>query len=121
VEVILVAGSIVLDPGDPFLVALASLRARVVCRGAPVDPGTMFWAAYVRHRGRQAVCFGLASCEMYGRRSVLDLILPYALAREPITPELFAELGYGGLLQQTFAARQGETEPTDDEAQDSAR
>jgi hypothetical protein len=118
-EVVLVAGSIVLDPGDPFLVALDALRGRIVCRGAPVDPGTMFWVAYVRHHGRRAVCFGLASCEMYGRLSVLDLILPYALAREPITPGLFAELGYGGLLQQTFAARQSEIEPADEEASNS--
>ena len=63
-----------------------------------------------------AVCFGLASCEMYGRLSVLDLILPFALAREPIIPGLFAELGYGGLLQQTFAARHGEAEPADEES-----
>jgi hypothetical protein len=76
----------------------------VICRGAPIDPGTMFWVAYV---GKTA-CFGLASCEMYGRLSILDLILPYALAGEPITPGLVADLGYGGLLQQTYAARRGE-------------
>jgi hypothetical protein len=103
-EVLLVAGSIVLDPGDPFLRALERLRARVICRGAPIDPGTMFWVAYVE----KTACFGLASCEMYGRLSILDLILPYALAGEPITPGLVADLGYGGLLQQTYAARRGE-------------
>lgn len=102
-EVILVAGSIVLDPGDPFLVALEEEGATIVNRGAPIDPGTMFWVAY---QGATTL-FGLASCEMYGRLSVLDLVLPFALAKEPITRELLAELGYGGLLQNTFAARRG--------------
>ena len=49
--------------------------------------------------------FGLASCELYGRTSVLDLMLPYALAREPITAPLLAQLGYGGLLGNTMRAR----------------
>jgi hypothetical protein len=100
-EVILIGGSIVLDPGDPFLVAVELLGGEIVCRGAPVDPGTMFWVARVG----SGILLGLASCEMYGRLSVLDLILPFALARETITPELFAELGYGGLLEQTYRAR----------------
>lgn len=100
-EVVFIAGSIVLDPGDPFLQAVEQLGGRIVCRGAPVDPGTMFWVGYVG----KAACFGLASCEMYGRVSILDLVLPYALARQRIDLGLLAELGYGGLLEQTFAAR----------------
>lgn len=101
VEMVLVGGSIALDPGDPFLVALDSIGARLVCRGAPVDPGTMFWVANVG----STIFFGLASCELYGRRSVLDLLLPYAAAGEPITQDLLAELGYGGLLEHTLDAR----------------
>jgi len=100
-EVLLVAGSIVLDPQDPFLVAARRLRAQFVCRGAPVDPGTMFWAATFG----TVPAFGLASCEMYGRTSILDLVLPYALAREPLTPALFAGFGYGGLLNETMVVR----------------
>lgn len=103
-EVVLVAGSIVLDPGDPFLQAIERLGGRIVCRGAPIDPGTMFWVAYLG----SVACFGLASCEMYGRLSVLNLLLPYALAGEPIDQRLVASLGYGGLLDQTFAARRGD-------------
>lgn len=100
-EVVLVAGSIVLDPGDPYMVAIEELGGQIVCQGAPIDPGTMFWVGEVGG----AVFLGLASCELYGRLSVLDLILPYALAHEPITPDLLAQLGYGGLLDQTFTAR----------------
>ncbi|HVC32715.1 MAG TPA: hypothetical protein VNL16_04320 [Chloroflexota bacterium] len=102
VEIILVGGSIALDPGDPFLVALERIEAELACRGAPIDPGTMFWVA---HAG-PAVVFGLASCELYGRQSILDLLLPYAVAKEPIDRALLAELGYGGLLDQTLRARQ---------------
>lgn len=104
---LLVAGSIVLDPGDPFLVAVERLGGQVVCRGAPIDPGTMFWVATIAG----AVCFGLASCEMYGRRSVLDLVLPYALADQVIDQGLIAGFGYGGLLDQTFSARPGSGAP----------
>lgn len=100
-EIILVAGSIVLDPEDPYLLAVEELGGRIVCRGAPIDPGTMFWVGEVG----ASVFLGLASCELYGRLSILDLILPYALARESITPDLFAQLGYGGLLEQTYHAR----------------
>ncbi len=102
-EIVLIGGSIALDPSDPFIVALEQVRATLVCRGAPIDPGTMFWVGYAG----PAVFFGLASCELYGRRSILDLLLPYAVAKEPVTPGLLAELGYGGLLDQTFAARRG--------------
>jgi hypothetical protein len=113
-ELVLVAGSIVLDPGDPFLVALESLGAQIVVRGAPIDPGTMFWVANLQ----SMELFGLASCEMYGRLSVLDLVLPYAIAHEPIDVGLLAELGYGGLLHQTFASRRrsssGQTELVED-------
>lgn len=100
-EVMLVAGSIVLDPADPFLTALRRIGARVVKRGAPIDPGTMFWVAYAG----DVPFFGLASCELYGRTSVLDLFLPYALAKEEISRRLISESGYGGLLVETQQAR----------------
>lgn len=100
-ELVLTAGSIMLDPQDPFIVAARRAGARLVCIGAPIDPGTMFWVAYA---GRVPV-FGLASCELYGRVSVFDLVLPYALAGERITRQLLAELGYGGLLAETQQAR----------------
>ncbi len=101
VELVLIAGSIMLDPEDPFIVAARRIRARVACIGAPVDPGTMFWVAYAR----EVPMFGLASCELYGRLSIFDLLLPYALAGELITRDLLAELGYGGLLSETQHAR----------------
>lgn len=100
---ILVAGTIMLDPADPFIVAAEQMRAEVVARGAPIDPGTMFWLAYVGTR--DVPIFGLASCELYGRTSILDLLLPYALAGERISRDLIAALGYGGLLAETQAAR----------------
>jgi hypothetical protein len=99
---LLVAGSIVLDPSDPFIRALRAVDGQVVRRGAPIEPGTMFWVAYAG----DVPIFGLASCEMYGRLSILNLLLPYAMAREPITKGLLADLGYGGLLQTSYCARQ---------------
>ncbi len=100
-EFVLTAGSILLDPDDPFLQALRRLGARMTVRGAPVDPGTMFWVAYLD----TLPVFGLASCEMYGRISVFDLALPYALADERLDRALFAQLAHGGLLADTQLAR----------------
>lgn len=101
IELVLVAGSIVLDPYDPFLQALSRIDARLVRRGAPIDPGTMFWVGY----SGDTPFFGLASCEMYGRLSIFDLFLPYALADQPISNDLISRLGYGGLLNDTQIAR----------------
>ena len=100
-QLLLIAGSIMLDPDDPFIVAARRIRARIAAVGAPIDPGTMFWIAYAG----QVPLFGLASCELYGRLSVFDLLLPYALAGEPVTRSLLADLGYGGLLAETQQAR----------------
>lgn len=104
-ELILVAGTIMLDPRDPYIVAVKQVGGEVLQEGAPVDPGTMFWLAYLPGAPGMVPLFGLASCELYGRTSILDLLLPYALADQMITPELLAELGYGGLLVETQAAR----------------
>lgn len=101
IELILVAGSIVLDPEDPYLTALDQIDATLVRRGAPIDPGTMFWVA----RKGDIPFFGLASCEMYGKLSIIDLFLPYALAGEPIDNNLISHLGYGGLLNDTHVVR----------------
>ncbi|MCX7622990.1 MAG: hypothetical protein N2Z82_04445 [Thermomicrobium sp.] len=101
IEAILTAGSIMLDPDDPFLRALRPIGARLTVRGAPVDPGTMFWLAY----WGQVPILGLASCEMYGRISVFDLIVPYVLAGERVDRALFARLAHGGLLEDSAAAR----------------
>jgi len=101
IELVLTAGSIMLDPDDPFLRAVRRLRAERTVHGAPVDPGTMFWVAYLD----TVPIFGLASCEMYGRTSVFDLIVPFALADERIDRPLMAHLAHGGLLGDTQAAR----------------
>jgi hypothetical protein len=101
IELILVAGSIVLDPEDPYLTALELIDAELVRRGAPIDPGTMFWVA----QKDDVPFFGLASCEMYGKLSIIDLFLPYALAGQTIDNELISRLGYGGLLNDTHVVR----------------
>jgi hypothetical protein len=101
IELILVAGSIVLDPEDPYLEALERIDAQLVRRGAPIDPGTMFWVA----RKDDVHLFGLASCEMYGKLSIIDLFLPYALAGETIDNKLISRLGYGGMLNDTHSVR----------------
>ena len=42
----------------------------------------------------------LASCGMFSRSTVADLLIPYVFAGERITNETFARLGHGGLLDR---------------------
>ena len=69
--------------------------------GAPAHPGSMFWLAY---RGEVPI-FNLASCSMYSKATVADIILPWILAGERVTLDDLATLGFGGLLDRGMAFR----------------
>jgi len=101
VDLVLTGGGNTIDPLDPTLLALPRIGAEVVAFGAPAHPGSMFWLAY---RGETPI-FNLASCSMYSKATVADLILPWIMAGErPGAPEL-AALGYGGLLDRDMGFR----------------
>jgi hypothetical protein len=98
---IMVAGASSLDPLEPLFGALAELGARIVKHGVPVDPGSLFWMAYL-----DAVpIFGLASSEMFSHRTVLELVLPRLLAGETLGREDLVRLGHGGMLRREMAFR----------------
>jgi len=100
-EVVLVAGGNTIDPLDPTLLALPALGAEMVRFGAPAHPGSMFWLAQ-----RDAVpIVNLASCSMYSKATVADLVLPPIMAGERVGPEEMADLGLGGLLDRGMAWR----------------
>ena len=63
--------------------------------GIPIEPGTACWTG--RLDGVQVL--GLASCELFGRPGAVDLLLPRLLLGEPLTRELVARLGVGGLIE----------------------
>ena len=95
------AGGNTIDPLDPALLALDNVGAEMVRFGAPAHPGSMFWLAY---RGETPI-FNLASCTMYSKATVADLILPWIMAGERVDADDVAALGYGGLLDRNMGWR----------------
>lgn len=93
-ELVLCTGGMSVDPDDRTPLAIKNTGASIVSYGAPVLPGAMFLLSYMKD-GR-AVC-GLPGCVMYARRTIFDLVLPYLLADVPVTADMLAGLGNGGL------------------------
>lgn len=100
-EVLMAAGGNTIDPLDPILLALPQIGAEMVHFGAPAHPGSMFWLA----RAGDVPVFNLASCSMYSRATVADLILPLVMTGQRVTSDDIVELGYGGLLEREMAFR----------------
>lgn len=100
-DLVLAAGGSMIDPLDPTLLALELSGARLMRYGAPADPGSMFWLAY---RGEMPI-FNLASCSMFSRTTVADIVLPWIMTGERVTSDTLASLGLGGLLDRDMTFR----------------
>ncbi len=94
VDMVLCTGGMSVDPDDKTPLAIKNTGANIVSYGAPVLPGAMFLLAYTDD-GRP-IC-GLPGCVMYAKRTIFDIVLPYLLADEPVTADMLAGLGNGGL------------------------
>lgn len=101
VDVILAAGGNTIDPLDPLLLALADVGAEMIHFGAPSHPGSMFWLAQAG--GTPIV--NLASCSMYSKATVADLVLPLVMTGKQVRRSDIVEIGYGGLLERDMAFR----------------
>lgn len=97
-DLVLTAGSHMMDPLDAILCALQAIDAPLVRLGAPAHPGSMVWLA--RHAASGTPVLSLASCSMFSRSTVADLLMPYLFAGIEVTNELIARLGHGGLLDR---------------------
>ncbi|RIK38953.1 MAG: hypothetical protein DCC58_15985, partial [Chloroflexi bacterium] len=100
-DILMAAGGNTLDPLDPIIVALAEIGGEMVHFGAPSHPGSMFWLAKIGERP----VVNLASCSMYSRATVADLILPLVMTGQRVTSADIINLGYGGLLEREMAFR----------------
>jgi molybdopterin biosynthesis enzyme len=98
---ILTGGGNTIDPLDAALQALPRIGGEIVKFGAPAHPGSMFWLAY---RGATPI-FNLASCSMYSKATVADLVLPWIMAGERVDLDDMAALGFGGLLDRDMGYR----------------
>ncbi len=100
-DMILCAGVTSTDPLDVTVQALETMGARWEKRGVPAHPGSTYWLAYL-----DAVpVLGMASCGMFSRATVLDLILPHFFAGQHVNAAMLAALGHGGLLNKGMAYR----------------
>jgi len=100
-DVVLTGGGNALDPLDPTIRALGDIGAEFVKFGAPAHPGSMFWLAY---KGSTPI-FSLASCSLYSRSTVADVVLPWIMADEQVELDDMAGIGYGGLLDRDMSFR----------------
>lgn len=98
---VLTGGGNTIDPLDAALKSLPRIGGEIVKFGAPAHPGSMFWLAY---RGETPI-FNLASCSMYSKATVADLVLPWIMAGERVTLDDMAALGFGGLLDRDMGFR----------------
>ncbi len=102
-NLILTAGGNMMDPLDASLLAMPEIGAGIVRLGAPAHPGSMFWLAEIAEDSIPIV--NLASCSMYSKATVADLVLPWVMAGETVTADDLASLGYGGLLDRDMGWR----------------
>jgi hypothetical protein len=100
-DVVLAAGGNTIDPLDPTYLALDQVGADLVRFGAPAHPGSMFWLAY----RDDLPIFNLASCSMFSKTTIADVVLPWIMTGERVRPETLAALGMGGLLDRGMAHR----------------
>ncbi len=100
-DLIMCAGVTSTDPLDVTVQALDALGAHWEKRGVPAHPGSTYWLA---HLGETPI-LGMASCGMFSRATVLDLILPRFFVGERVTARTLAALGHGGLLNKGMAFR----------------
>ncbi len=100
-DLVLAAGGNTIDPLDPTLRALDVAGAEIVRFGAPAHPGSMFWLAY---RGMLPI-FNLASCSMFSKATIADVVLPWIMTGERVEADTLAGLGFGGLLDRGMTFR----------------
>ena len=100
-DLVLAAGGNTIDPLDPTLRALDVAGAEIVRFGAPAHPGSMFWLAY---RDKLPI-FNLASCSMFSKATIADVVLPWIMTGERVEADTLAGLGFGGLLDRGMTFR----------------
>lgn len=108
-DLLITTGGMSVDPDDVTRFAIRDLGAEDITYGAAVLPGSMVLTAYVKWgedgKARTVPVLGVPACAIYGKITVLDMVLPRVLAGERIGRKELAGLGHGGLCLQCEECR----------------
>lgn len=100
-QLVVMAGSKLMDPLDPALQALSRAGAKMEKHGVPLHPGTLLWLA----RLDEVPVIGAPGCALFSRPTAFDLLLARLLAGDRLTRAELAPLGAGGLITREMAFR----------------
>jgi hypothetical protein len=100
-QLVVMAGSKLMDPLDPVLQGLARAGAKFEKHGVPLHPGTLIWLA----RLNDVPVIGAPGCALFSRPTAFDVLLSRLLAGDRLTKAELASLGAGGLLTKEMAFR----------------
>jgi molybdenum cofactor cytidylyltransferase len=95
--VILAGETAIMDSCDLAPRAVERAGGRVECVGVPVDPGNLLMLAYLG----DVPILGAPGCARSLKTNALDWVLPRLLSGERLTHSDLANLGHGGLLEDT--------------------
>jgi molybdenum cofactor cytidylyltransferase len=90
-----------MDPNDSAPRAIRQAGGRVICVGAPVDPGNLLLLAYLDG----VPVLGVPGCVRSPKINIVDWVLPALLAGETLSRSDITRMGYGGLLEAAPGGR----------------
>ncbi|MGC8974880.1 MAG: molybdopterin-binding protein [Thermoprotei archaeon] len=101
-DAVIVTGGMSVDPTDLTPKSIAEVADEVVMYGIPIKPNTMSMVAYAQ--GKPII--GVSSAIIYYRAwNILDVLLPWVMAKEKISREYLVSLGEGGLTEEFLKGR----------------
>jgi molybdenum cofactor synthesis domain-containing protein len=101
-DAVIVTGGMSVDPTDLTPKSIAEVADEVVMYGIPIKPNTMSMVAYAQ--GKPII--GVSSAIIYySRWNILDVLLPWVMAKERIDRKYLVGLGEGGLTDEFLKGR----------------
>jgi len=92
-DAIIACGGFSVDPDDVTVEGVKQSGAEIFSYGVPIMPGTMCMAAYLDG----IPILGAPACAIWNKATVIDMLLPRALAGQVITRQEIVAMGHGGL------------------------
>lgn len=95
-ELIIMAGeTAIMDRHDIAPRAVERAGGKIICYGAPVDPGNLLMLAELDH----VPIMGAPGCARSPKDNIVDLLLPRLLVGDRLTPGDIIDFAHGGLLE----------------------